>query len=91
MDAADGLPHFIIRRGRNRAGVQDHQVRARARPGRLQTFGRKQRFERGAIRLGSPATEVLDEEFPHVGFTNKYNDNFWKLDPHGRSWQQWIR
>jgi len=65
---ADDLPRFIIRGRRNRAGVQDDQVRARAHLGRFQAFGREQRFERGAIRLRSPATEVLDEEFPHVFF-----------------------
>jgi hypothetical protein len=68
MDAPDGLPHFIVRGRGNRAGVQDHQVRARAHLGRFQAFGRQQRLDCGAIRLRSPATEVLDEEFPHPLF-----------------------
>jgi hypothetical protein len=68
MNTPDGLPHIIVGGRGNRAGVQDHQVRARAHLRRFQTFGCEQRFERRAIRLRSPATEVLDEEFPHVPF-----------------------
>jgi len=65
VHAADGLPHVFIGGNRHRAGVQHHQVGGRALT-RLQEAARRQRrFQRRAIRLRGPASEILDEEFPH--------------------------
>jgi hypothetical protein len=65
MHAAHGLPHVFIGGLGDGAGVQHHQVRVAALRRRFQPLGRKQRLERGAIGLGGPAAEILDEELTH--------------------------
>ena len=64
--AANRLPHVVIRGGRHRAGVEHHQIGGRALARRLHSFGGQHGFERGAVRLGRPAAEVLYEECPHL-------------------------
>src|ERR1019366_1790992 len=63
--APDGLPHIVIRRGRNGAGIQHHQVGDRTVVGHFQTLSRELRFQRGAIGLRGPASEILNEVSPH--------------------------
>ena len=65
MHAPDGLPHIVIRGLRDGAGIQHHQVRGGAVIGRFQTLSRELRFQRRAIGLRGPASEILNEVSPH--------------------------
>ena len=65
MYPAHGLAHVFVGGLGDRTGIQDHQVRVAALGCSIQPLGRKQGFERGAIGLGGPAAEVLDEELTH--------------------------
>ena len=65
MHAAQRLAHIVVRGGCDCAGIQNHQVRMAALGRRFQSLGGKQRFESGAIGLGSPASEILHEKLIH--------------------------
>ncbi len=65
VDAADGLPHVVIGRRSDGAGVQDHEVGGGPLPGRVEALGRQQRFQRRPVGLRRPAAEILNEVLPH--------------------------
>ena len=66
MYPANGLTHVVVGRGGDRAGVQHHQVGGGALTGRVESLGCQQRFQSRAVRLRSPASEILYEVFPHL-------------------------
>jgi hypothetical protein len=66
MRAADGVANVLIGRSSDRAGVEDYQIGLAALSGGFQPGGGEKRFQGCAIGLGRAATEVLNEEFPHV-------------------------
>jgi hypothetical protein len=66
VHAADGLANIVIGGGCNGAGIQYHQVRGRTLAGGLEALGREEALQSGAVGLGSPATKILNEEFPHL-------------------------
>ncbi len=65
MHAAHGLAHVFIRSLGDGTGIQHYQIRLAALRHRFQTLGGKKCFESGAIGLGGPAAEVLNEELTH--------------------------
>jgi len=65
MNPPDHLSHFVVRRRRNRARVQHHQIRITHGGGRCQTFTGKARLQRGAVGLRRAASEILDEKTLH--------------------------
>ena len=65
------MAHILIGGSGYGAGVQDDQVRGRALGRGLEALGGKQRFERGAIRLGRAAAEILNKELFHSPFDYK--------------------
>ena len=62
MHAADGLAHIVIRGSRNGAGVQDNQVGGGAAIDNMQSTRGQTRLDGSTVRLGGPATEILDVE-----------------------------
>jgi hypothetical protein len=60
-----GLPHVVVRRRSHGAGVEHHQVRAGALAAGCKSFAGQQRLQSGAVGLGGPASEVLNEESLH--------------------------
>ena len=66
MHAADGLPHVVIRRRGDGAGVQNDEIGRGAVFGRVEPLGREERLERGAIGLRRAASEILNEVLLHL-------------------------
>ena len=62
MYAADRAPRVFIGGGGDGAGVQHNQIGGGSVGGSQVSASRKLRFERGAIGLRGPASEILDEK-----------------------------
>jgi hypothetical protein len=62
MRAPDGASRVPIGGGSDCACVQDHQIGGGAFAGGGVSAGRELRFERGAIGLRGPASEILNEK-----------------------------
>ena len=63
--AANRVPDVFIGGGRDRARVENHEIRVCALRRGLQALGGQQRFQSCAVGLRGAATEVLNEELPH--------------------------
>ena len=65
MDTPDHLPDVVVSRGRHRACIQDDEIRIASSGSRLKSATLHQRFERGAVSLRSPASEISHKKRDH--------------------------
>ena len=65
MDAADGLPYFIVGGGGDGAGVENDEARVGWAGSGRKAFCGKAGFDSGAVGLRGSASEVFDEDSFH--------------------------
>jgi hypothetical protein len=61
MNAANRLAHFVVGGGRDRAGVEHHEVGLAGGAGGVQSFGGQTRLDGSAIGLRGAAAEILNK------------------------------